>query len=228
MPLGVLRSGDRKRLAEVAGAPAFAGFKQKIQERDQHCCALCSFESKKYQDIAPKPGVATPRAAQLNADDWITVCQFCQQTLDVTIAAEMKSGVLIWMPELSQGDLNNLARAIYVARVSQGPLADAARKIMEALMKRRETCKQRTGTDDPALLVTVMSDFLEERHTDKAIAKLDGVRLFPLDRRIINEGGIDFNQFPQILAYWRSREGPFGHHLPGVWLEKYITAQQAA
>jgi intracellular multiplication protein IcmJ len=222
MPLGVARTGDRKRLAEVARSQGFASFKQSLQERDQHCCALCSFEAKKYQDIAPKPGVPAAKAAELREQDWITLCQFCAQAVDVGIAAHMKSGVLIWLPEISQEELNHIARAIYVARVSQGPLADAARRVMESLMKRREAARERLGTDDPTLLVTVLSDYLEDRHVDGVAKKLEGVRLYPLDRRIIKEGEVEFNQFPQILAYWRSREGPFGDHLPGAWLDHYL------
>ncbi len=222
MPLGVVRTADRKRLAEVAGSNNFAAFKQSILERDGHACALCSFTAKKYQDIGPKAGVAIDKAVQLNANDWQTVCQFCHQATDVAIANEMKSGVLLWLPELEQADLNHIARAIYVARVSQGPMADAARRIMEALMKRRETARERLGTDDPVLLTTVLSDYLEDKNIAGVPKKMDGVRLFPLDRRLIKEGDVEFNQFPQILAYWRSREGPFGDHLPGAWIEHFL------
>lgn len=222
MPLGVVRTADRKRLAEVAGSSNFAAFKQSILERDGHACALCSFTAKKYQDVAPKAGTSIDKAVQLNAHDWQTVCQFCHQAGDVAVANEMKSGVLLWLPEIAQEDLNHIARAIYVARVSQGPMADAARRIMESLMKRRETARERLGTDDPVLLTTVLSDYLEDKNIAGVPKKMDGVRLFPLDRRLIKEGEVEFNQFPQILAYWRSREGPFGDHLPGAWIEHFL------
>lgn len=223
MSLGVARPEDRKRLAEAAGSNEFNAFKQSVLERDGHACALCSFESKKYQDVAPKPGVSADQALKLQANDWRTLCQFCHQATDVGVAASMGSGVLLWLPEIPQAELNHMARAVYVARVSQGPLADASRRIMEALMKRREACKQRIGTDDPVLLTTVMSDYLEDKHRDAVPKKLEGVRLFPLDRRMIQEGEVSFNQFPQILAYWRSKEGPFGAHLPGQWIEHYLS-----
>ncbi len=222
MSLGVVRSDDRMRLAKVAGSDPYIHLKQTVQERDQHCCALCSFQARKYQEIAPKQGVSITQAIKLNESDWMTVCQFCQQTLDVSVAADMKSGVLVWLPEISQSDLNNIARAIYVARVSQGPMAEAARKVNDALLSRREAAKQRIGSDDPALLKVVLDDYLEERHQKAVGSKLDGIRLFPLDKRAVRDGDIEFNQFPQILAYWRSKEGPFGGHLPGVWLEKYL------
>lgn len=228
MSLGVVRNDDRMRLAKMAGSEEYIQFKQTVQERDQHCCALCSFQAKKYQEIAPRPGVSANQAIRMNESDWMTVCQFCQQTLDVAIAADMKSGVLVWLPEISQSDLNNMARALYVARVSQGPMADAARKINDALLSRREAAKERIGSDDPALLKVVLDDYLEDRHRKDVSGKLNGIRLFPLDKRAVRDGDIEFNQFPQILAYWRSKEGPFGGHLPGAWLEKYLSDKQAA
>jgi intracellular multiplication protein IcmJ len=58
--------------------------------------------------------------------------------------------------------------------------------------------------------------------------KLEGIRLFPLDRRIIKEGDLEFNQFPQILAYWRSKDGPFGGKVPNKWKNFYAEISQAA
>lgn len=226
MSLGVARPEDRKRLAEAAGSNEFNALKQSVLERDGHACALCSFESKKYQDVSPKSGVSYDQALKLNPNDWRVLCQFCSQTQDVGVAAAMGSGVLLWLPEIEQAELNHIARALYVARVSQGPLADAARRVMEAFMKRREACKQRLGTDDPMLLTLVMTDYLEEKHRAAVPKKLEGVRLFPLDRRMIQEGEVSFNQFPQILAYWRSKEGPFGSHLPGQWVEHYLSLME--
>lgn len=226
MGLSVLSSKDRDTLSALMRRDDFISFKQSIQERDGHACALCSFTAKKYQEIWPKDDVSIDRATRLNPDDWHTICQFCQQTQDISIAADMQSGVMLWLPEISQEDLNNLARAIFVARVSQGPMADAARKIMDALMSRREVAKARLGTDDISMLKTVLNDFLEDRHLKNMPEKLDGVRLLPLDRRQVREGDVDFNQFPQILAYWRSKEGPFGGKLPGTWIENYIKSQE--
>ena len=68
-------------------------------------------------------------------------------------------------------------------------------------MKRREEVRARIGTDDPYILAMVMQDYLSNRHYHNRDKKIAGVRLFPLDRRIIKEADLEFNQFPQILAY---------------------------
>ncbi|MFA7457021.1 MAG: type IV secretion protein DotN, partial [Micavibrio sp.] len=71
-------------------------------------------------------------------------------------------------------------------------------------------------------------DFLGPKHYAMRAEKLDGVRLFPLDRRNVSEGELKFNQFPQILAYWRSKDGPFAGILPSNWKTLYAKVKEAA
>ncbi|HPF78494.1 MAG TPA: type IVB secretion system protein IcmJDotN [Alphaproteobacteria bacterium] len=207
--------------AEEALSPAV---RQKILDRDNHTCRLCGFKSQKYQDILFVDG----DSANLQTENLATACIFCHQCFDLEKVAEMRSGVLIWLPEITQAELHHIARAIYVARISQGSMADTAKKALEALMSRREEAKTRLKTDDPHVLAMVMRDFLGPRHYAMRDQKLDGVRLFPLDRRIIKEGDLEFNQFPQILAYWRSKDGPFGGKIPNQWKNFYAQISQAA
>ena len=194
-----------------------AELRQKVLERDDHSCQYCGFKSQKYQDVQFKNG--DPK--DLTFDNLATSCIFCHQCFDLVKVSEMKSGVLIWLPEIEQADLHHIARAIYVARISQGTMAETAKKALETIRERREHAKDRLGTDDPFILATVMQDFLTPRYYANRDKKLEGVRLFPLDRRIIKEGDLEFNQFPQILAYWRSKDGPFGGKIPNQWKNIY-------
>lgn len=160
-----------------------------------------------------------------------TVCIFCHQCFGIDQVSTMRSGVLVWLPEITQGDLHHIARALYVARISQGPMADAARRSLDVLMGRREEIRTRLGTDDPFVLSTVLKDYISSHAYEMRVKKLEGVRLFPLDRRIIKEADLEFNQFPQILAYWRSKDGPFGGQVPRQWVGLYkdiMGAQVAA
>ena len=107
-------------------------------------------------------------------------------------------------------------------------MSDTAKKTLEMLMERRNEAKNRLSTDDPYILAMVMEDFLSPRNYARRVEKLDGIRLFPLDRRIIREGDLEFNQFPQILAFWRSKDGPFGGKIPNQWKNLYADLQRAA
>mgnify|MGYP000275845136 CR=1 FL=1 len=48
------------------------------------------------------------------------------------------------------------------------------------------------------------------------------------NRRIIKEGDLEFNQFPQILAYWRSKDGPFGDVPPRRWVNLFYDLRARA
>ncbi|MFP4313784.1 MAG: type IV secretion protein DotN [Alphaproteobacteria bacterium] len=196
--------------------------KQEIFKRDNHTCKCCGFTSQKYQEVH----FLNNNKADQNPSNLATVCIFCHQCFNLGDVSAMRSGVLIWLPEITQTRLNHIARAIYVARISQGPMADAARKSLDILMARREEAKNRLGTDDPYILAEVLRDYLGEKHYHFRDKKLEGVRLFPLDRRIIKEADLEFNQFPQILAYWRSKNGPFGGKTPPQWISIYKKIQQ--
>lgn len=221
--LGIVRTPGGAAAQSVTGGidPAL---RVKVFERDDHTCAFCGFRAEKYQDIH----FIDQNPANTKMENMTTACLYCAQCFDLEKTAAMKSGVLVWLPEVAQADLSHLARAIYVARISQGSMAETARGALEMLMGRRTEALNRIGTDDPYILATVMRDFLGPRQYAQREQKLDGVRLFPLDRRIIKEGELEFNQFPQILAYWRSKDGPFGGKAPGNWHSVYAQVRRAA
>jgi intracellular multiplication protein IcmJ len=197
--------------------------RERILERDNHCCRYCSYYSKKFHLIHVLDG--NPKNKK--DDNLVTSCIFCNQCFHLDKVSSMKSGVFVWMPEISQTDLHHLARAIYVARITQGPMAETARQTLEFIMKRREEAIERIKTDDPNILTTVLTDYIDQKFHKEFYKKLDGIRLFPLDRRTVTEGELEFNQFPQILAYWRSKDGPFSKLMPNDWIDQYAEIKAA-
>ncbi|MCC7305001.1 MAG: HNH endonuclease [Alphaproteobacteria bacterium] len=225
LSLGVASRASQKQRSG-AGSPGSAAssakkitpdLKAKIFERDGYGCRFCGFVSKKYQEIHFLNGNAQDHAEK----NLVTACIFCHQCFRMEEVNTMKSGVLIWLPEIEQAQLHHIARAIYVARISQGPMAEASRKALDVLMERRSEAEKRISTDNPFILATVLKDYLGPKHYEEREKKLKGIRLFPLDRRIIREADLEFNQFPQILAYWRSKDGPFGNKAPQQWVSVY-------
>lgn len=226
--LGLSRPDGKKKGGRLSGS-ADSGFlskeqKQKILERDDYTCQCCGFQARKYQDVLHLNG----DLSDCSDDNLAATCIFCHQCFNLDQVSTMRSGVLLWLPEISQTDLHHMVRAVYVARISQGPMAEAARRTLDALMKRREAVRARIGTDDPYILATILKDYLTPQHYERRTEKIEGIRLFPLDRRIIKEADLEFNQFPQILAYWRSKDGPFGGKPPQQWFNVYHRLQNAA
>ncbi len=199
--------------------------KQEVLKRDKNRCRYCGFESEKYQEVqyigeGRKPKVKP--SSNMKLENYTTICPFCYQCFHLEKIDRMQSGAVIWLPEIGQAALNHVVRAIYVSRLARGPVAEAAKDSLTALLSRKDEAKRRLGTDSPAILGSIMDDFLEVREYKARLRKLKSFRILPLDRRIIMEGELEFNQFPQMLAYWRSKDGPFGDLPAKDWLTKFV------
>lgn len=198
------------------GLPALPdGVLAAVHRRDHYGCRFCGFYSEKYQKAIVLEG------GYRELSRIATACIFCEQTACVDTVPLLRSGVLVWMPELTQADLNDLAKAIYVCRISQGEPAVKARALLDAIMKRRRAATENFGSDDPAKLADQLRHGGDRSSPTVADAVARGLRLCPLDRRIIQEHNIEFNQFPQILAYWRSKKGPLSTESAAQILASY-------
>lgn len=191
--------------------------KNKILDRDDNTCQFCGFQAEKFQNTV----YTGPSTSSLKDEHYHTACSFCHQCFHIEKIPYMQSGALIWLPEITQGELNHICRAIYIARITQGPTADAARDALDLLMARKPEAKNRLGTDDIKVLSSIFQDFMEPKEYKMRHKRLAGFRILPLDRRLIREGELEFNQFPQMLAYWRSAAGPYGGTPPRSWTESF-------
>jgi intracellular multiplication protein IcmJ len=214
------KTAGTKRTVGTIGDEA----KAKIFQRDDHTCQCCGFRAEKYQQVL-----------HINGDDrdWheenvLTTCIFCHQCFDLFEVGKMDSGMLIWLPELTQSQLHHVMRSIYLGRVAQGGLADAAKDVYNALIQRGEETRKRLGSTDPKSLALILRDFLTHKQYLDAQTRLDGIRLLPLDRRMVPEAdGSQYNEFPQILAHWRSKNGPFAAMPPQDWGKLFGDLQAA-
>jgi len=207
------------RLAPIVHSPN-EELKKKILQRDGYTCKYCGFVSSKYQEVNFIGNGVSPKEdprQEIKIENYVTSCSFCHQCFHIEKIDRMQSGTIIWLPEIGQAALNHIMRAIYVARISRGPMAEAAKTALETLLLRRQTAESILGTSDISTFSSVLNDFLELSEYKNRDKKLEGFKILPLDRRIIVENGLEFNQFPQVLAYWRSNQGPFGNFQVRDW-----------
>ncbi len=184
--------------------------------RDGFACRCCGFKSEKYQRVI---SLDPSSSAALDADELITVCTFCERCFSLDQAGLTGTGRLIWLPELSQAELNHVARALYIARASNDDeeFSDAASRTLEVLMARRAEAKKRLGTDDPLLLATAFHEAVDDVTYNARGEKMEGIRLFPLDRYLVRQRTGDVDVFPQMLNYWMSSAGPYGQKPVAEW-----------
>ncbi len=206
-------SGTKKTFPAVP-----AKIKAAVIKRDANTCQYCGFISGKHQTARVK---SDKLAGSSKTTDYVTCCLFCEQCFALEVAGISGSGVLVWLPEMTQAQVNNICRASYVARTMGGQLAEAAQTALDAIMVRRYEARKRLGTDDPLVLATVLSDALSDEEYAKRAKKLEGLRLMPLDKRVVRRHGKEANLFPEMLAYWKSNSGPFAKFPPGKWIETF-------
>ena len=189
--------------------------RSKVFARDGFSCVYCGFRSQRFQEIRPlnPDGEARPG----RADDWVTACHMCDQCLSLERAGMMGEGILIWLPEMTQAQLNHTMRALYIAKSTEGEVAEAARRGLDALKARRDEAKRRLGTDDPMILAATFGDQISADVYHERGEKLEGIRFMSLDRKLQRTPSGEVDRFPDMLAYWKSKDGPFGASPPSSW-----------
>ena len=198
--------------------------KDAVLKRDGHTCRYCGFRAERYQEINYIGG----EKVEAKPENYVAACVFCHQCFHLERVALQQSGTVVFLPEIGQAALNHICRAIYIARITQGPIAEAAREALDIMLARRTEALARIGTDDPRTLASVLQEFLEEKEYAARAVRLKGIRILPLDRRIVREGELEFNQFPQILAWWRGKDGPFGDIPPRDWSQLFYETRLKA
>ena len=193
---------------------------EKTLKRDDFTCRFCGFRAKQYQRVIPYAAAGDP--------PFVTACTFCEQCLALERSGITGAGLLIWLPEIKQAELNHIVRAIYVARAIKGPDGEAtavlATRALDTLTARRTEAKKRLGSDDPLLLATIMHESLSDEERANATPKLDGIRLLPAEKHMVRTAKGDSDHFPQIVNYWLSPQGPFANYPVAAWAEKFKSA----
>lgn len=217
LALGVRRPSDAETSVFVKPTK-FKTLAEKTLRRDNFTCRYCGFRAEQYQRIIPFADDDPP---------FVTACSFCEQCIMLDRAGLAGAGALVWLPEIGQAELHHVMRAIYVARAAKAEMSDAATRALDALMARRTDAKKRLGSDDPLLLATAMHEALTDEEYKGTSAKLEGIRLLPLDKRLVRTHKGDINQFPNMVKYWSSPAGPFGRLPVNQWMDLFKKATAA-
>lgn len=216
--LGVRRLSGAETGSSQGRSPAKPEAEKTLQ-RDDFTCRFCGFRAERYQRVINAPSHVA------NNQDLLTACTFCEQCVTLERAGMMGSGVLIWLPEIQQAELNHLVRAIYIARETETDMVKTADRAFDVLLARRTDAKKRIGSDDPIVLATAMFESLDDKAYKNALGKLEGLRLLPLDKYVVRTRSGDVNQFSQMVKYWLSAKGPYARLPVDQWLSLFEAAQ---
>lgn len=160
--------------------PAFQPFKKKVLERDRYACQFCGFKAKKYQEVVN----LDHNYHNNKLPNLVTACCFCAQCffLEAVGRDDYGGGILIYLPEISQNDLNGFCHVLFCAMSNVTSYTSDAQEIYRNLKLRSKMVEDTLGEgmSDSSLFGRLM---IEAPNQDRAkIAKdiLPHLRLLPL------------------------------------------------
>ncbi len=104
-------SGAWRKYSARKQSKVFAKVKKAILIRDRFCCRFCGFFSKEHQEV-----INLDNDYDNNKyNNLVTSCSFCAQCLflDSVGLEPCSGGRIIYLPEISQIDLNNFIRVLF-------------------------------------------------------------------------------------------------------------------
>lgn len=177
LKLGVSLSGWRVFVRRKEDK-AFLPIQKRVLGRDQYTCQYCGFQAKEYQEVVNLDN----NYANNKLDNLATACCFCTQCLFLQAVGldEMGGGQLIYLPEISQGDLNSFCHVLFCAMENNTGYQDTAQSIYRSLKFRSQIVESKfgTGTSNPSVMGQMIIDFRAQNKNAK-VEILNDLRLLP-------------------------------------------------
>lgn len=122
---------------------AFLAFQEKIHIRDDRTCQFCGFQAKAHLETINVNG----NYLNNKKDNLLTACGFCAQCffLEAVGKSDFGGGVLIYMPEMTQGELNALCHVIFASMIYRLNNASHAKNIYRSFKLRAQLIEEKIG-----------------------------------------------------------------------------------
>lgn len=154
--------------------PSFGEIRTKVFLRDDYSCRYCGFHAKRFQQIVAIDGNYRNNAL----DNLATACVFCMHVQ--MLGLRNTNAKIIYLPEISQVELNQFVRVLFCASSMPRDISDLAKSLYQALRKRASVVEEVFGKDasDSLIFAQSLIDINPEakKNQQKALAAL---RLLP-------------------------------------------------
>lgn len=113
------KSGNWQRFVSRKANKAFLPLREKVLARDDNTCRYCGFQDKQYQEVVN----IDQNYNNNKVENMATACSFCAQCFFLdSLGLDGKSGgLIIYLPEISQADLNHFCRALFCSMLRDAP-----------------------------------------------------------------------------------------------------------
>jgi intracellular multiplication protein IcmJ len=157
----------QKRKADTA----FEAIRDKVFKRDAYTCQFCGFQAQQYQEIINLDG--NYRNNKLG--NLATACCFCSQCFFIENVGQrgFGGGKLIYLPELSQVELNSFCHVIFCALTNGAGYSDAAQSIYRDLKFRTQPIEEKfgEGMSKPNVFGQMIAECSKEEDELKTVLK---------------------------------------------------------
>ncbi|MGQ3892565.1 type IVB secretion system protein IcmJDotN [Legionella sp. CNM-4043-24] len=136
----------------------FKAFEAKVLQRDAYTCQFCGFQARLFQDVVNLDGNYTNN----RLSNLATACCFCAQCffIESVGVGGYGGGTLIYLPELTQAELNSLCHVLFCAITNDTGYKSSAQTIYRSFKARSQAVENKfgEGTSDPAIFGQLIID----------------------------------------------------------------------
>ncbi|TLY47241.1 MAG: HNH endonuclease [Gammaproteobacteria bacterium] len=153
----------------------FEEFSQKIWQRDEFACQFCGLQSKKHQEVINlDQNYRNNKFANL-----VTACSLCTQCFFLESVESYGGGVLIYLPEISQNQLNGFCHLLFTAMNTESKYKETAQNAYRNLKLRAEILEDEWGSQlqEPSIFGQLVIESENKALLNKKI--FSTIRLLP-------------------------------------------------
>lgn len=167
--------------------PKFKSFQDRVFKRDHNTCQYCGFKSEQFMDVINADG----NYQHNTIDNLITACPFCTQCffLDGIGKSDFGGGLLIYMPELTQNDLNALCHVLFAMMISGTQSSADAKTIYRNLRLRSQYVEKELGKglSTPSVYGQLLIDSKIEDKDSLHNKLMSKMRVLPVMNRYVDQ-----------------------------------------
>jgi intracellular multiplication protein IcmJ len=158
----------------------FQAFQTRIFERDEYTCQFCGFCAHELMDVVNLDG----NYRNNHIDNLVTACHFCSQCffLDGVGKGDFGGGVLIYLPEMPQNELNAFCHVLFSLMISGGRSAAEAKTIYRNLRLRTQYVEKELGKglSDPSTYGQLLIDADINNKSELHQMLIEKLRVLPI------------------------------------------------
>lgn len=159
--------------------PVFAKFEKTVLERDAYRCVFCDFSASSGMMVINLDHDYTNN----KLSNLATACPFCQQCLFLEAAGHFQpgGGTIVYLPEISQAQLNALSHVLYASIVNGSMHAKSSDSYIQSIKLRASIVEKKFGKNmsSPSFLGQMLIDTPAPDIEQRRISILRDLRLLP-------------------------------------------------